>query len=280
MDADNKSLVQYVRRSLEEEEEFHFLRFESLQRLNIAQIQLDLARLKSKINREGSLSGNDGRALTERLRDFGQYLPQFCSKVLDSRAMLNALATAIRDYQDLRNKKAIDGAEKRKRKLLLQRFLHSPGDLTDPFESHYAFFEDAGIGGASIDPLRQAMMRTLPSRLTFSNKEKAERTKEYQDGRLPKEVSTSVDRLARFSVALVGGSFLIIPMFIMAINPDQTKSLLTVSLAVLSFILLLSFGIRVSNVETLVATATYSAVLVVFVGTSGGGGAATGTAVG
>jgi hypothetical protein len=46
-------------------------------------------------------------------------------------------------------------------------------------------------------------------------------------------------------------------MLIMAINPDRTKSLVTVSLAVLSFILLLTFGIRVSNVGTLVATATY-----------------------
>jgi hypothetical protein len=82
-------------------------------------------------------------------------------------------------------------------------------------------------------------------------------TKEYQEGRPPKEVSTTVDRVARFSIALVGGCFPIVPMLIMAINPDRTKSLVTVSLAVLSFILLLTFGIRVSNVGTLVATATY-----------------------
>jgi hypothetical protein len=39
------------------------------------------------------------------------------------------------------------------------------------------------------------------------------------------------------------------------------------------FSLVLSLGIRVSNVETLVATATYAAVLVVFVGTSSVGAA-------
>lgn len=124
------------------------------------------------------------------------------------------LATAIRDYQDLRNKWGFEGAEKRKRKLLLQRYLHSPTDLVDPFESHYAYFEDADHAGERIDPLRRGMMSALPAWLTFSHKEKAERTKKYQEGRHPKEVSTSVDRLARFSVALAGGCFLIVPMVI------------------------------------------------------------------
>ncbi|KAK0625838.1 hypothetical protein B0T14DRAFT_534160 [Immersiella caudata] len=209
----------------------------TLVHVNIAQIQLDLVRMKNKINREGSLSQEDGRVLKEKLKDF---------------------TTAIRDYQDLRNKKSVDYAETRKRTLLLQRFLYSPGDLTDlrSFESHYAFFEDADTGSATIDPLRQAMMRKLPVRLSFSHKEKTERPKEYEEGSPPKEVSTAVDRLARFSIALVEGCFLIVPMLIMAINPDQTKRLVTVLLAVSSFILLLSFGISVSNVGKLVATAT------------------------
>lgn len=61
-------------------------------------------------------------------------------------------------------------------------------------------------------------------------------------------------------------------MVIMILNPSETKSVVTVSMAVVIFALVLSFGIKVSNVETLVSTATYAAVLVVFVGTSSGGG--------
>ncbi|KAK3321857.1 hypothetical protein B0H66DRAFT_601339 [Apodospora peruviana] len=236
------NLVQYVNRSLEEEE-FHFLRFEFLQRLNIAQIQLDLIRTKRNIKRQGAVTSDDGQQLRERLRDY---------------------AIAIRDYQFLRNKKGIAGAEKWKRKLLLQRYLHSPtDDFDEPFESHYS------RGNRSPTASHDG---TLACVVTYSHKEKAERSKEDQEGQLPKDVSTPVDRLARFLIALVGGCFLIVPMVIMALDPSQTKSLVTVALAVLLLILLLPFGIRVSNVETLGATATYAAVLVVFVGTTGGAG--------
>lgn len=85
-------------------------------------------------------------------------------------------------------------------------------------------------------------------------------------------ISQFVDRLVRFAVAITGGTFLVVPMLIMAISPSQVKSLATVSVSVIVFSLILSFVIRLTNVETLVSTATYAAVLVVFVGTSAGGG--------
>ena len=49
---------------------------------------------------------------------------------------------------------------------------------------------------------------------------------------------------------------------------QRTKSLITVSLAVTLFAAMMSIAMRASNTETLVATATYAAVLIVFVGTS------------
>jgi hypothetical protein len=71
-------------------------------------------------------------------------------------------------------------------------------------------------------------------------------------------------------VAITGGLFLVTPMIIMTLQPSEVKSLVTVSAFVLLFALSLSFGVKVSNIETLVSTATYAAVLVVFVGTSSG----------
>jgi len=47
-----------------------------------------------------------------------------------------------------------------------------------------------------------------------------------------------------------------------------TKSMITVSVAVVAFALVLGLVFETKNQETLVATATYAAVLVVFVGTS------------
>lgn len=176
-------------------------------------------------------------------------------------------AAAIRDYRFLQGHKSLTEIEARDRKLLLKRFFQSADDFQDPFSSHYAFFQDAET---KIDPMRDAFMRHLPSRLTFSKEERRQRSQEYNDGKLPREVSQLVDRSVRFTVAVTGGLFLVVPMIIMTLRPSDVKSLLTVSAFVLLFALCLSFVVKVSNIETLVSTATYAAVLVVFVGTSTG----------
>jgi hypothetical protein len=72
-------------------------------------------------------------------------------------------------------------------------------------------------------------------------------------------------------MAFTGGASLIVPMLIMSFDPSRNKSLIVVSVSVLIFAVFLSSGIHASNQETLAATATYAAVLVVFVGTSGAG---------
>lgn len=111
-------------------------------------------------------------------------------------------------------------------------------------------------------------MAYLPSRFTFSHHEREKRLKEYEHGDPPREISIFVDTLARLIIAITGGACLIVPMVIMSLSPSEVKSLVTVSVAVVVFSLMLSFGTRVSNIETLVSTATYAAVLVVFVGTN------------
>jgi len=69
-------------------------------------------------------------------------------------------------------------------------------------------------------------------------------------------------------MAFVGGAALLVPMIIMVFEASLSKSLITTSVSVLFFAGFLSFGISASNQDILAATATYAAVLVVFVGTS------------
>lgn len=102
-------------------------------------------------------------------------------------------------------------------------------------------------------------MQYLPRQLVFSRKERQKRGREY---------SELVDIMARFTIAIAGGASLIVPMVIMALSPSQMKSLVTVPVAVVVFSLMLAFSIRAANIETLVSTARYAAVLVVFVGTN------------
>lgn len=168
------------------------------------------------------------------------------------------LATAIRNYQYLYSKEPVVQPERGKRKLLLEYFFLRPEDRGDPFHSHYSYFREAQ---GQTDPLRLTLMRYLPSRLTWSPEERQLRIEEYKEGRQPYKVSKFVDRLVRFATAITGGIFLFVPVVIMSINQSQEKSLVTVSVAVVAFSLVLSLAVRVSNAETLVATATYAAVL-------------------
>lgn len=95
------------------------------------------------------------------------------------------------------------------------------------------------------------------------------RIDEYLRDEAPQNVSPFVDKLARFIIAFTGGAALVVPMLIMSLPSTQrTKSLITVSLAVTLFAAMMSVAMRANNTETLVATATYAAVLIVFVGTS------------
>lgn len=66
-----------------------------------------------------------------------------------------------------------------------------------------------------------------------------------------------------------GGGSLVVPMLVVRLpRVTLAKSLITVWIAVLLFAIALSILFRASNTETMAATATYAAVLVVFVGTS------------
>ncbi|KAL7807563.1 hypothetical protein V8C44DRAFT_337410 [Trichoderma aethiopicum] len=251
MDAegDGSKILEYVVRSLNEEEDFHFLRLEFLQRLNIVELQLELVQLKRRIQQKHVLDANSREELRVGLKHY---------------------ATAIRDYQFLRNMKSVEKTSIPHRKLLLQKFFDAELDLDDPFEAHYAYCQDMN---ANIDPIRESLLKYIPDNLAFSRSKCLEKGEgDLPEGKPPRSVSPFVDRLARFIISFIGPVFLVAPMIIMTLSPSQTKSLVTVSVAVIIFSLLLSFGVRVSNVDTLVSTATYAAVLVVFVGTSTGGG--------
>jgi hypothetical protein len=70
-DQDAENFVRYVGRSLEEEGEFHFLKHEFLHRLNITQLGVKLARLKSQIKKGARASEEDLNLLQTTLRDYG-----------------------------------------------------------------------------------------------------------------------------------------------------------------------------------------------------------------
>lgn len=137
-----------------------------------------------------------------------------------------------------------------------------------PFNSRYRTLSSPESGIPS-DPLRKTLSNILPRRLTYTKSEMESHFDDFLAGNSPSTISPFVDRVTRFIIAFAGGASLIVPMLIMSLpSTSRAKSLITVSVAVTLFASLLSVGIRTNNAETLVATATYAAVLTVFVGAS------------
>jgi VIT1/CCC1 family predicted Fe2+/Mn2+ transporter len=85
----------------------------------------------------------------------------------------------------------------------------------------------------------------------------------------PKDVSSTVDNLARCAMGLVGGISLLAPLLIMTYVVETRYRLIVVCLFVVLVTVLLSLLSKASNQEILGAVAGYTAVLVVYIGSTG-----------
>ena len=175
---------------------------------------------------------------------------------------------AIKDYAYVRSLRGIEDPQASSRRRDLSQAFPEIAELRgDPYNSRYCDLSS----GPEIpsDPIRDYIKLVMPRRLTYTKAEMDSRIDAYLQGLPPQTISTFVDKLTRFIIAFTGGAALVVPMLIMKLPfMSQTKSLVTVSVAVTLFASLMSVGVRASNSETLIATTTYAAVLVVFVGTA------------
>lgn len=79
-------------------------------------------------------------------------------------------------------------------------------------------------------------------------------------------IKSSRARWERFGMGVFGGIALIAPMLLMVLHRDRTTALVTTSVSMILFAIIISFLPIASPDVALVAVATYAAVLVVFVG--------------
>ncbi|KAL8668688.1 MAG: hypothetical protein Q9168_006693 [Polycauliona sp. 1 TL-2023] len=70
--------------------------------------------------------------------------------------------------------------------------------------------------------------------------------------------------MTRFVVAMLAGAFLVVPLVILSHESEREAQLVTVSVCIIIFSLLVSLVSKASNEQTMVASAGYAAVLVVF----------------
>ena len=77
--------------------------------------------------------------------------------------------------------------------------------------------------------------------------------------------------MTRFVVAVLAGTFLVIPLIVLSYQSSERSHLITVSVCIVIFSLLVSLLSKASNEQTMVASAGYAAVLVVFLSNSSNG---------
>lgn len=70
--------------------------------------------------------------------------------------------------------------------------------------------------------------------------------------------------ITRFLVAVLAGAFLVIPLIVLSHQSSSKAHLITVSLFIVVFSMLVSLASKASNEQTMAASAGYAAVLVVF----------------
>ena len=74
--------------------------------------------------------------------------------------------------------------------------------------------------------------------------------------------------ITRFLVALLAGAFLVVPLIVLSHQSSSQTHLITVSIFIIVFSLLVSLVSKASNEQTMAASAGYAAVLVVFLSNS------------
>jgi len=69
----NGDLLQYITRSIDSDEEFHFLRFGKLQRTNLVALHMKLVRTKDALSTATTMSDDDLEILRVDLEQYGEY---------------------------------------------------------------------------------------------------------------------------------------------------------------------------------------------------------------
>ena len=99
----------------------------------------------------------------------------------------------------------------------------------------------------------------VPDAYSVETELEANRRRTYQNTTRLAEIIT------RFVVAILASAFLVVPLVVLSHQSNQESHLITVSVSIVVFSILVSMVSKASNEQTMAASAGYAAVLVVFI---------------
>lgn len=243
--------------------------FRRLRRYDVARIEHDLLRLYHhlKTSSEGGTDA-DRVKLTSLLHDHGNSsLDMACSKA-------DSVASSCHPRLGLHGSKP---------RTLHDRQSHRPrhaeelprGPMGRHQEHANCALQARRRGRAECPPPSPDL--AAASSWTWTAEERKTRKMAYKHhsegkkGYKPRHLSLGVRIIASTLVALAAGAWIIVPMVLMSLAGDQSKGfqIIATSAAVVLFGFASAAAVQMSSKEIFLATATYAAVLVVFVGASG-----------
>jgi hypothetical protein len=196
------------------------------------------------------------------------FLP--CASLYLILATKSFTATAIRDWDFIKNATIKINHNPRYMENLLSQYPELQWDKGTAPHRLALLREDEGNPQDLITSIRSV----LPRSWCWSKAEKGLRPETYKldlqgvQGVGPRHPSLTSTIFAGIIISLASSVWILVPTIIMSFQVDRTKSLVTVAVAVTLFGFFLVVGVRTKSSETFLATATYAAILVVFVGTS------------
>ena len=137
---------------------------------------------------------------------------------------------------------------------------------------------DQAYRNGSRDIIRHSLRKCLRAFWFFIRRERRVQDPCASAATLESNLKTShqntarlAEIITRFLVALLAGVFLVIPLIILSYQSSNQTHLITISICIVIFSLLVSLVSQASNEQTMVASAGYAAVLVVFLSNSSNG---------
>jgi len=152
--------------------------------------------------------------------------------------------------------------------------------VTDPFDDCLhgeSTPERDEVDGVRIvaersDPLRELLRKYLPNYLIYTERQKTYLKGESEDRKSNRTLFPGdpyvVDKIARIMFGILGGVVLLVPLVVLTFIENNHYRLLATTLFTFVFVLFMAFFSDASNQELIGATAAYTAVLVVFVGSA------------
>jgi len=242
------------------------LQVKRFRQLNISRIQHDLLRLQHTLTIPGGGTEENFARLSSLLHEHGTLYDY--PLYFDNHSFI--LATALRDWDFIVNSTV--------------KLTPNPSYMENLLAQYPELPWDNGIAPLQLalhpEPDRKprdlisSIRLVLPRSWCWSKAEREMRPEVYKldlqgiPGFEPRYPSLTATILAGIIVSLTSSIWILVPTIIVSFQEGRTKSLVTAAIAVTLFGFFLVVGVRTKTSETFLASATYAAILIVFVGSS------------